>query len=193
MSQLLFASQNKGKQAEVATLFDGSGVDLLFPQDFPELANLDPEETGDSFQENAQIKAQTWFEKIGIAVVAEDTGLQIDALNGAPGVHSKRFFSGSDSDRNNEILRRLQSESDRFAQFITVACLIMPEQEPRFFEGVIRGTISNAISSGSGFGYDPIFIPNGYDQTFAELGQSVKNELSSRAVAIKQVVSVVKK
>jgi XTP/dITP diphosphohydrolase len=192
MSQVLFASQNKHKQQEVATLFSSVGIEVVFPQDFPDLADLDPEETGDTFHQNAEIKAQTWFEKLSISVVAEDTGLQVSALDGMPGVHSKRFFSGTDTDRNKEILRRLETFNDRSAQFITVACLITPGVKLRFFEGIIHGSISGKIRAKTGFGYDPIFIPDGYTNTFSELGQQVKNELSSRARAIKQVASALR-
>jgi XTP/dITP diphosphohydrolase len=193
MTQVLFASQNKGKQQEVGQLFTVlPDLELVFPQDFPTFADFDPEETGQTFQENAEIKAQAWFDKLDTIVVAEDTGLEIDALDGKPGLHSKRFFSGSDEDRNKEILRLLKSKKDRSAQFKTVACLLEPGKKPQFFEGIIRGRIATEISDGNGFGYDPIFIPDGYEETFAQVGSAVKNELSSRAIAITKVLSALR-
>lgn len=188
--KLIVGTQNKGKQKEFAELLSVvTGLEVLFPQDFTELKDLDPEETGSSFQEIAKDKARAFADKVTVAAVSDDSGLCVSALGDKPGIHSKRFFSGSDQDRNKEIIRLLSDKENRSAYFISVLALYDPStKETHFFEGKVDGTIAYEGSGNAGFGYDPIFIPDGYENSFASLGQDVKNELSHRARAIQKLV-----
>lgn len=182
---ILFATQNKHKQAEISQLLADSPLKVVFPQDVPEVMDLEVEETGASFEENALLKARAFGQETNLLTAAEDTGLEVLALDGKPGVHSKRFFPGTDHDRNQELLRQLQPAPDRSARFVTVICVFDPKlSEHTFFEGVVTGKISETPQGDQGFGYDPVFIPDGYDQTFAELGQEVKNSISHRRRAL---------
>lgn len=186
---VFFATQNKGKQREISELMaDVPDTKVVFPDSFPELAVFDPEETGTTLHQNAELKARAFADKAKLTTIAEDSGIEVDALGGKPGVYSKRFFPGTDADRNQELLRLLLGVTNRAAQFRSVFCLFNPKnQQPIFFEGVVRGRIAVEASLGDGFGYDPIFIPEGYTQPFAQLGQAVKNSLSHRARAMAEV------
>lgn len=184
---MIFASHNQGKVGEVAELLQVPQLELL-SLDEVGLADFEVEETGTTFEENALLKAQTVAEKTKLPTIADDSGLVVDALNGAPGVYSARFVSGSDTDRNQEVLKRLQNVSSRKAHFISVFCWYDPAtQEKRFFEGRVDGQIAQTAQGSLGFGYDPIFIPEGYSQSFAQLGPEVKNKLSHRARAVEQL------
>src|SRR5690606_12761771 len=115
---------------------------------------------------------------------ADDSGLTVDALHGKPGVHSNRWHPGTDEERNTALLTELKNEKNRSAMFVTVACFLRtPDATPVYFRGEIKGQISKEPSGSAGFGYDPIFIPEGYDKSFAELGMEIKNKLSHRARA----------
>ena len=184
--KILFATQNSNKQAEARRIL--SNLDLLFPSDFPKVENLDPEETGTTFQENSALKAVAFGDQTQVLSFADDSGLVVEALDGFPGVNSKRFIDGSDIDRNKEILNRLKDEKNRNAKFFTDIAIYDPiSKKIDHVQGEVIGKIALSSSGVSGFGYDPIFIPNGYDKSFAELGQDVKNEISHRAVALKQL------
>ncbi len=184
--QLLFATLNQGKWREAQAILVLSGLELVSPARFPELAGFDVEETGTTFEENAQLKARAFGDKAQILTVSDDSGLEIAALDGQPGVYSKRFAPGSDEDRNKKILDLLAGEDNRIAQFRTVLCLYDPvTMAEHLFEGLVKGKIAWEARGEAGFGYDPVFIPDGYEQTFAELGQETKNELSHRARALR--------
>lgn len=192
--KLLIATQNKGKQQEFADLLCVLGnVDLLFPNDFVELQNFDPEEIGISFKEIALKKAKEFALHAGVTTVSDDSGLCIQMLDGKPGIHSKRFYPGSDQDRNAEILRLMKGANDRSAYFISVLALYNPKNDSaQFFEGRVDGTIALETKGAHGFGYDPIFIPKGYKDTFASLGQEVKNRVSHRRNAITKLIQYLK-
>ena len=188
-TEVLFATFNPNKLSEVQQLFAGSSIrllgmnDITLPSDFS-----DPEETGTTFQENALIKARASAPHYTGWVVAEDSGLEVTALSGEPGVHSKRWVEGTDQDRNQYLLNKLQNTPNRSARFVTVACLLNSQTgDHLFFEGEIIGEIATQELGSDGFGYDPIFIPEGYSETFAQLGNDVKNTLSHRARALLKV------
>ncbi len=145
-------------------------------------------ESGSTFKENALIKARHYYQKYRIPVLADDSGLCVDALSGRPGVHSKRFSSGNDYDHNVKLINLLRQAKDRHAAFVTVIVFYLNDDEIRHFEGRVEGAISQTVVSQEGFGYDPVFIPKGYTKTFHELGSGVKNKISHRALALKQLL-----
>jgi XTP/dITP diphosphohydrolase len=194
MHRVFFATQNKHKQREITQLLEAiPTLEVVFVDHFPDLATFDPEETGQTLHQNAELKARAFASKTHVPTISEDSGLEVTALAGKPGVHSKRFFPGSDTDRNHEILRQLAGETNREAQFRSVFCYYDPvTNQTTFFEGKVAGSIATKVSGNNGFGYDPIFTPEGYNQTFAELGERVKNKLSHRALAMNQVIAFLK-
>lgn len=142
-------------------------------------------ETADTLEGNALQKARYIHSHYGLDCFADDTGLEVEALNNAPGVYSARYAGpGHDSETNmNKLLHELQGKQNRKARFRTVIALIMDGKE-YLFEGIINGNITQEKKGDSGFGYDPIFQPDGYEQTFAELGDDIKNKISHRALAV---------
>lgn len=186
--QVLFASQNKGKQAEARALFEDLPVELVFPDQFPELRDFDPEETGSTFAENALLKAKAYSQKVFLPSIADDSGVEIDGMNGLPGVHSNRWFPGTADERNQEVLNRLTPGKPRTARYITLACFYDPQtEEYALFEETQEGSIGTKIVQGAGFDYDRIFIPEGSNKTYSELGQEIKNQSSQRARAYKKL------
>ncbi|MDX2195190.1 MAG: RdgB/HAM1 family non-canonical purine NTP pyrophosphatase [Cytophagales bacterium] len=142
-------------------------------------------ETGQTFRENAFIKANHIYQKYKINAIADDSGLEVEALQGAPGVYSARYAGEPANDERNitKLLLDLRYATDRKANFISVICLIL-NGEAHYFEGKIFGTITNEKVGTNGFGYDPIFVPEGYNITFAEMDASIKNTISHRAIAM---------
>ena len=186
--RLLVATQNQGKQREIARLLETPGLQLYFPNHLPATAELDVLEDGETFAQNAELKARAFAIASDLWTVAEDTGLQVEALAGRPGVASKRWYAGSDTDRNQVLLRRLAGEQNRVAKFVTVACVFDPDNgEAKIFIGELPGSIALDSSGASGFGYDPIFIPTNETHTLAELGIEKKVTISHRAHAFNQV------
>ena len=153
--------------------------------------NVDIPETADSFAGNAIQKAQYVKEHYGYDCFADDSGLEVDALDGAPGVYSARYSGGGSEANMDKLLHNLTAKSERGAQFRTVIALLMGE-ETRLFEGIVRGTIIEERRGEGGFGYDPIFMPEGYGYTFAELGSEVKNRISHRAKAVELLARFLK-
>lgn len=191
--KLVLATANKGKLAELRSLCEHHAITVLAIGD-PEVPDLDVAETGSSFAENAELKARAFSEATGLPTVADDSGLLVDALGGDPGVLSARWLPGTDQDRTEGLLTKMRGIKDRTAHFTTVVCYLSePNANPIFFEGSISGTIATAAKGSQGFGYDPIFIPSGYTQTFAELGHAVKNTLSHRAQAFSLFVEHLQK
>lgn len=183
--KIVFATNNKNKLAEVRAMLGGK-VEVLSLADIG--CHVDIPETGSTLEENAVIKAKYVYEHYNIPCFADDTGLEVDALNGAPGVYSARYAGGEghDSEANMaKLLRELNGNDNRSARFRTVIALIEEgEREPILFEGIVNGSITKEKSGAEGFGYDPIFQPEGHTKTFAELGNEVKNKISHRARAI---------
>ena len=187
MKKLVFATNNAHKLSEVRA--------ILAPQyEIISLAELncfdDIPETADTLEGNALLKAQYVFDKFHVNCFADDTGLEVDALNGAPGVFSARYAGEDNNAQNNmeKLLFNLLDNSNRTAHFRTVIALI-EEGEIRYFDGQINGKIAYEPSGNSGFGYDPVFIPDGYTQSFAELGVAEKNKISHRALAVQELVA----
>jgi XTP/dITP diphosphohydrolase len=192
--KVLFATYNQGKFREVKYFFDRAGIEVFSIIDAG--LNLVIKEDGTTFAENACKKARAAFELTKMWVLGEDSGLEVDALGGQPGIMSARFggAEATDLERNQRLLEMLVAVpfEKRTARFRCVMCLINPQGEERLFEGVCEGKISHTLRGIAGFGYDPIFIPEGYGFTFAELGWAVKNEVSHRARVLRQVIDYLK-
>lgn len=185
MEKLVFATHNKHKLEEVKAILQ-AGINLLSLKDIECLEDIP--ETADSLEGNALLKAEHIYKNYGYNCFGEDTGLEVEALDNRPGVHSARYAGeGNDSMKNMEkLLRDLEGVQNRKAQFRTVIALI-EDGEVHYFEGIIKGKITTELSGNGGFGYDPIFMPDGYTQTFAELGKDLKNKISHRALAIEKL------
>ena len=180
--QLLLCTGNPGKVTELRALLPG-GMDLLSLTDAG--LPLDLPETGDSFAANALEKARFAFERTGLTCIADDSGLEVDALGGAPGVYSARYAGPAKKDADNiaKLLRELAGKDDRSARFRTVVALIDAEGE-HLFEGEVRGSITTEPRGTNGFGYDPVFLPEMSDLTFAELDAKMKNAIRHRGQAV---------
>lgn len=189
--QLVFATNNKHKLAEVEDILK-ERVDILSLNDID--CHDDIPETADTLEGNALIKAHYIYDKYHKNCFADDTGLEVEALGGAPGVYSARYAGGEghDSEANmTKLLINLEGEANRKARFRTVVALITDGKE-HLFEGIVEGRIIDERRGGQGFGYDPIFVPDGFDKTFAELGEEVKNSISHRSRAVNKLCEFLK-
>jgi XTP/dITP diphosphohydrolase len=187
MHQLVFATNNSHKIEEVAAKI-GSQFKLLSLDDIN--CHDDIAETGDTFAQNASIKSHHIFNKYGLNCFGDDSGLEIDALNNEPGVYSARY-AGTHGDHEanmDKVLQKLGDTPNRKARFRTVISLMWNGQE-HLFDGVVEGTIRTQRSGSKGFGYDPIFQPDGYTITFAEMTMDEKNSISHRARAVEQMIA----
>lgn len=192
MKKIVFATNNQHKLDEIRSIL-GPDFEVVSLADIG--CHEDIPETGQTLEENALQKAQYVYDNYGLSCFADDTGLEVDALNGAPGVYSARYAGGEghDSEANmNKLLAELENNNNRRAQFRTVIALIQKNINPIQFEGIVKGQITRQKSGKEGFGYDPIFQPDGYDQTFAELGMDIKNHISHRARAVKKLADYLK-
>ena len=191
MRKLIFATNNKHKLGEVREMLDGK-VEIVSLEE----AGLSGEipETADTLQGNALQKAQWVWERTHCDCFADDTGLEVDALDGAPGVYSARYAGEhcSFDDNVNKLLKALDGETNRKAQFRTVICLI-ENGEPRYFEGKVEGVILTERYGEEGFGYDPIFMPDRFAVSFAEMPLEVKNMISHRGMAVKRLTEYLNK
>ena len=184
MKELIFVSHNAHKLEEVKAIV----VNNFEVKNLSDINVFDEiPETGLSFKENAQQKAEYIYKKLNCNCFADDSGLSVDALDGEPGIYSARYAGEPCNMQNNiaKLLNNLKEKSDRKAQFTTVIAVVL-DGEYHFFEGVIRGKIIDTPRGDNGFGYDPIFVPDGYDQTFAELPTEIKNNISHRAIAMQK-------
>ena len=191
MIKLVFASTNEKKIIEVREHLKEK-YEILSLHDlgfFEDIA-----ETGTTFHENAAIKAKFIYEKYKLNCFADDSGLEVEALLGAPGVYSARFAGEHKSyiDNNLLLLKKMQGINNRKATFKTVIALVL-NGKIHYFEGLIEGTIQNTLKGDTYFGYDPLFLPIGYDKTFAEMSLQKKNEISHRAKAVNKLVDFLKK
>jgi len=189
MKELVFATNNQFKADEVGRLLSGE-YKVLSLKDIG--CDADIVEDGHTFAENAALKSRYVVQHFSLDCFGDDSGLEVAALNNEPGIYSARY-SGSRGDQTNMelVLKKLQGVSDRRARFRTVICLSKGDQD-YFFEGAIEGEIREAPVGDQGFGYDPIFQPNGYDKTFAEMTTTQKNEISHRAIAMKKLIEFLK-
>jgi XTP/dITP diphosphohydrolase len=185
--ELVFATNNEHKLEEINDLLSSTAIRIFSLTDI----NLNQEipETGLTLEENSLQKAQFVKTKTNYNCFADDTGLEIDALNGEPGVFSARYAGDSKDPEANmqKVLEKLKKHQNRSAQFRTVISLIIGTQVHQF-EGIVKGHISTQKHGVKGFGYDPIFHPEGYDQSFAEMDLELKNKISHRAVALKKLM-----
>ena len=185
--KIVFATNNQHKLDEIKKISKGQ-LEILSLSDIN--CHEDIPETGNTLKENALIKAKFVKDKFGLDCFADDSGLEVDALNNAPGIYSSRY-AGPDcnsEDNMQKLLQDLQGKENRSAQFRTAIALIMNGEE-HYFEGIIKGDIIHQKKGTNGFGYDPIFKPTGYDKTFGELPEEIKNSLSHRAIATKKLVA----
>ena len=189
--KIVFATNNQHKLSEIRQIL-GDKVEVLSLKDIN--CDVDIPETGTTLEANALQKAQYIYDHYQMNVFADDTGLEVEALGGAPGVYSARYAGGEghDSEANMaKLLCELGENNNRRARFRTVIALIIQGQVHEF-EGIVNGEIIRERRGGEGFGYDPIFQPEGYDKTFAELGAEVKNQISHRARATQKLVEHLK-
>lgn len=188
---LIIATQNSHKLREIRTLLKPlKRFDLYSLSDFPEYAP--PPETGGTFESNAQLKAEHAAKTLGKWVLADDSGLVVPALGGAPGVYSARFAGDGATDKDNrkKLLKEMEGLADerRFAFFECCIVLASPQGIQKTAKGYCEGMIIEEERGGNGFGYDPLFIKHDYNQTFAELGELVKNQVSHRAKALEKIL-----
>ena len=181
--KIVFATNNAHKLEEVAAML-GDSYEVLSLREIG--CDADIPETSDTFAGNAMQKAQYVKAHYGYDCFADDSGLEVDVLDGAPGVYSARYSGGGSEANMDKLLLNLTGKSERGAQFRTVIALLIGG-ESRLFEGIVRGSIIEERRGEGGFGYDPIFVPEGYEHTFAELGSEVKNRISHRAKAVEQL------
>lgn len=201
--KIVFATNNQHKLQEIRDIL-GCDFEVVSLKEIG--CDVDIPETGNTLEENALQKAQYVYDHYHISCFADDTGLEVEALDGAPGVHSARYAEGTDHDSEAnmaKLLRELDGKENRQARFRTVICYIEKKdvcpcdctsiKKVHQFEGIVKGRIATEKHGTEGFGYDPIFVPEGYDKSFAELGEEVKNGISHRARAVAKLVEYLKK
>ena len=200
--KIVFATNNQHKLQEIRDIL-GSEFEIVSLKDIG--CDVDIPETGNTLEENAMQKAQYVYDHYNLSCFADDTGLEVEALNGEPGVHSARYAEGTDHDSEAnmaKLLRNLEGKDNRKARFRTVIALIQKQdvcpcgctsiKKVNRCEGIVDGSIATEKHGTAGFGYDPIFVPEGYDKSFAELGESIKNGISHRARAVAKLAEYLK-
>lgn len=189
--KFVFATNNAHKLEEVTAIL-GDKIELLSMKDIH--CHADIPETADTLEGNALLKARYIFENYNMDCFADDTGLEVEALNGAPGVYSARYAGDAHNSEANmrKLLQDMEGIENRKAQFRTVFALIINGKE-HLFEGIVKGEITKRRCGSSGFGYDPVFIPEGYTQTYAEMGNTLKNKISHRALATNKLCNFLSK
>jgi XTP/dITP diphosphohydrolase len=189
--KLLLATRNRFKTAEMQQLLRATAWQVVMLSDIPGAPEV--EEDGETLEDNARKKARSAHAVARTWTLSEDAGLEIDALGGEPGVRSARYCGegASDADRMRAVLDRIVAVPDdrRTARFRCVMCLVDPAGSEHCFEGICEGRISHHVRGTAGFGYDPIFIPDGHSRTFGELGLDTKSEISHRSRALREVIS----
>ena len=186
---IIIATNNKGKAKEFKNLFDAYGYKVKTLHDFPEIGEIP--ETGNTFAENALQKAAAISEELNTIVLADDSGLEVEALNGEPGIYSARYAGehGNDQKNNEKLLKELENvpKEERKANFHCTLVLVGPDREPLFVEGNVEGFILCAPKGDNGFGYDPLFYVPNLEKSMGELSNDEKNKISHRAKAIEQL------
>jgi len=190
---LVFATNNHHKFEEVRDILRKLPLELIPLKKFNQILEID--ETGKTFAENALLKAKVVYQYTKIWTIADDSGLEVWALNGAPGIYSARFAGDSPNypANNKKLLKLMENipDSNRQAQFRCVVAIVGPDFR-RICEGMVKGKIIRKLRGTKGFGYDPLFIPDGYNKTFAELEESLKNQISHRAIAFNKAANILK-
>lgn len=198
-NKILIGSNNKKKFNELKSLIDNSNlldIELKSPEDY-NLESLEIEENGSDFFENSLIKAKTFFELTNTPTLSDDSGLIVECLGGEPGLNSARYAGENATDDENidflfNKIRKLETIPNQLnAKFVTTICFFDGTQT-YYFEGFIEGHLIQEKRGDGGFGYDPIFVPNGYNQTFAELGNEIKHEISHRKIALDKFILFLK-
>lgn len=193
METLVVASSNKHKIDEISKVTEKFGIDVISRDDAGISKSLEIPEDGSTFEENSYIKAKAIMDICGKPTIADDSGLMVEALGGAPGVYSARFAGEDQNDeRNNEKLKDLLKDipyKDRRAKFVSVITLLLPDGRKIVARGECPGHIIEEERGDNGFGYDPLFVPEGYGSTFGMLSSEVKNEISHRALALKNLAT----
>lgn len=186
--ELIFASHNEGKVKEIKAMVSDK-IQILSLNDIN--FHQEIEETGNTLEENARIKARTIYDFTGKNVFADDSGLFVEALKGGPGVFSARYAgTGNSNDNMTKLLKELDKNPNRNAYFKSVFCLILNGEEI-YFDGEVHGKITGQQEGDKGFGYDPVFIANGYDMTFAEMNPKEKNLISHRSKAVQKLINFI--
>lgn len=188
MKKLILSTGNANKLREIKEILSGMDFEVV-SKDEMGYSDIDVEETESNLAGNAVKKAKAIWDKTGEIVMADDTGLFVDALDGEPGVYSARYAGENSDDTQNreKLLRELHGKSDRRAKFVTSIALVLCDGSVEVIEGECAGEIAEAERGSRGFGYDSLFVPEGYDATFAELSAEVKNRISHRARAIEKL------
>jgi XTP/dITP diphosphohydrolase len=186
--KLVLATHNQGKVRELAEML--RYIEVISLKSYPDAPEV--VEDGATYAENAAKKASVIAQYTGHLSLADDAGLEVNALNGAPGVNSKRWVGedATDAQRIVSLLEVLDGVTDRRARFVAAIAVVHPDTAPEVVIGVCEGRITHTPAGQSGFGYDPIFVPDGYEQTFAELGENIKNRISHRAKALQQALAL---
>ena len=188
MREIIFFSNHKNKFVEIAQLFRDIPIKILSLNNFDKIES--PNENGITFKENAEIKSNFGLEVFKKPCFADDSGICIEAMNNNPGIYSKKFLEQNNNplDAFNLIFSSVDKTKKNKAFFQTSICLSLKAKERVFFNGIVKGTITQSIKGSGGFGYDPIFIPLGYKKTFAEMTVEEKNLISHRSIAIKKLI-----
>lgn len=193
-NKVVIASRNEGKIKEIKDVLSKYGMEAVSRDEFG-IPKFEVEETGETLEENSIIKAKAIFELINKAVIADDSGLEVDALKGRPGVYSARYAGEhcSMQDNRDKMLRELKGVpiGNRTARFVSVITLILSDGERLIARGECKGRIASEERGDAGFGYDPIFIPDGFDISFAEMSQEQKNSISHRGMALKRLEELI--
>ena len=188
MSYIVIATANSHKVEEYSALLKGQDVELHSLADYPGFPGV--EENGKTFEENSSIKAAAVSSYCEAPAFADDSGLEVEALDGRPGIYSARYAE-NDPARRAKLLAELEGKENRRARFVCVIAIAFNGEVIETFEGEVKGTIITEERGEGGFGYDPLFIPDGYDQTFAEMPQELKNKISHRANAFRKAMEFI--
>lgn len=196
MDKLVLATRNKHKVQELEVLLQDMSIEILSFKDFDDLPDVI--EDGTTFQENALKKAREICKQINLPTLADDSGLEVDLLRGAPGVYSARFAGqeATDQENNQKLLKLLENHPDlkeRTARFISVIAFVQPDGSEKIVKGSCEGLLLTELRGEGGFGYDPLFYLPEYDATFAELPMEIKNKISHRGRAFRKIVGELKK
>lgn len=189
--KVLAATGNKGKIREFSEILTPLGFEVVSPKDIG--IDIDPEETGVTFAENALIKATAFMQVSKMPVIADDSGLAVDFLNGAPGIYSARYAEGSDKDRYEKLLKNMAGANDRTARFISAVAMVFPDGKIVQAEGSCEGEIAFSPAGENGFGYDPVFYIEDFNKTVAEMSADEKNSISHRGKALRLLAEKLKK
>lgn len=195
LSKLIVATNNKNKTKEIKEILKEFPIEIKDLKD--ENIDVDIEETGSTFEENAMIKAREIYQLTGAIVIADDSGLEVDKLDGAPGIYSARFsgVGAKDEDNNKKLLSLLEGveEQDRTGRFVCAIAIVFSDGSSTVVRGECEGKVAFSPMGEGGFGYDPLFIPNGYSQSFGQLSREMKNSISHRSKALQKVRDILRK